>query len=248
MTDYRAEENDIKIVYYRPTDTGGARWQLHKQKKDDKNMTKIHFRNEIRILDHYTQYRTECLKTLSKLQSIWDEHRGWIRQLSIGLSYYKKHMQPIHSALYRAPSKMLEFEKNEISKMLEFKITHQAHIERAQTWWASPTVLVTKSDGTFRLWVSYRNRSTGTALDSNPGFLMKGCIHLLQAAAIFSTLHAVSSYLQSRVAEEGKSKTTFALHYGLFRFNHMPFGLKSYHIHVGVRWTSLCLQFYCSFC
>lgn len=64
------------------------------------------------------------------------------------------------------------------------------------------------------------------------------CIDSLGDDTILSTLSANSLYWQVKVANEDRSKTTFASNYGLFRFIKMSFGLGTNPGRSNARWTS----------
>ena len=108
----------------------------------------------------------------------------------------------------------------EVSKMLTAGV-----IEPATTDWASPVILVAKTDGTLRFCVYYRKLNALTVKDSYPLPRIDEYLETLGDAAIFSTLDCNSGYWQIPVAKADRDKTTFTCHEGCYRFKRMPFGL-----------------------
>lgn len=83
--------------------------------------------------------------------------------------------------------------------------------------WASPIVLVKKSDGSFRFCVDYRKVNDVTLKDSYPLPRIDDTLDNLGGAQFFSTLDLQSGYWQ--VSESDRGKTAFVTPQG------MPFGL-----------------------
>ncbi len=91
--------------------------------------------------------------------------------------------------------------------------------------WASPVVLVPKTDSTPRFCVDYRKLNAKNIRDSYPIPRMDDCIDSLGGAKVFSTLDCNSGYWQIPIAEKDRDKTAFVPHMGSNRFMRMPFGL-----------------------
>ena len=67
-------------------------------------------------------------------------------------------------------------------------------IEPANTEWASPAVLVPKTDGSLRICIEYRILNSMTVRDAYPIPRIDKCIDSLSDAVIFSTLECNSGY------------------------------------------------------
>ena len=98
-------------------------------------------------------------------------------------------------------------------------------IRDAKSEWASPVVLLLKSDGSMRFCVDYRRLNELTVRDLYPLPRIEDCLDSLGEAAFFTTLDYNSGYWQIPVAEEDRAKTAFTCHKGCFEFCKMPFGL-----------------------
>ena len=98
-------------------------------------------------------------------------------------------------------------------------------IERNDSPWASPVVLVTKKDGSTRFCVDYRRLNSLTVKDAYPLPRIDDSLRLLGNQQWFSTMDLASGYWQVAMSPEAKKKAAFVTNEGLFQFRVMPFGL-----------------------
>ncbi|KAL6476359.1 hypothetical protein MHYP_G00148580 [Metynnis hypsauchen] len=127
---------------------------------------------------------------------------------------------PVRQPYRRIVSSQYETVKAHIQQLLDSKV-----IRESSSPYSSPIVLVTKKDGSLRLCVDYRQLNSKTRRDSYPLPRIEESLDALSGARWFSTLDLASGYNQVPVAEKDKFKTAFCTPFGLFEFNHMPFGL-----------------------
>jgi transposase InsO family protein len=173
-------------------------------------------------LDHLTPLdREKVLQTLRPHREMWDGRLGNVSATSHRIDVVPG-SRPVHAQPYRAGGRAREAEQEEIKKMLA-----QGVIEPAMSEWASPVVLVPKSDGSLRFCVDYRRLNAITVPDTYPLPRMDECIDSLGDAAIFTTLDCNSGYWQIPVHPPDRDKTTFTSHHGTYRFRRLPFGLRN---------------------
>lgn len=111
----------------------------------------------------------------------------------------------------------------------------QGVVERSDSPWSYPVVLVTKKNGTKRFCVDYRSLNNVTAKDSYPLPRMDDMLDAMAGARWFSTLDLKSGYHQVEMAREDKAKTAFSFGQGLWQFTVMPFGLCNLE---GLQWRT----------
>ena len=114
--------------------------------------------------------------------------------------------------------------------------------------WASPVVLVRKSDGTVRWCGDFRKVNDLTRKDAYPLPRIDSCLECLGAASVFSVFDLQSGYWQLQMDERDQEKTAITTKYGLFEYTKLPFGLCSAPstfqrcmemIFLGVQWEML---------
>jgi hypothetical protein len=103
----------------------------------------------------------------------------------------------------------------------------QGVIEPATCEWDSPIVMVPKPDGSLRFCVDYRKLNAITVPDTYLLPRMDECIDSLGEAAIFTTLDCNCGYWQIPVDPADRDKTAFTSQYCIYRFIHVPFGLRN---------------------
>jgi putative transposase len=119
------------------------------------------------------------------------------------------------------PAKELELAKH-IENMLASGV-----VEEAQSPWASPVVLASKKDGTYRFCVDYRRLNAVTVKDSFPIPHVQDMIDALGKGRIFTTLDVASGFWHIPIATADRPKTAFTTNSGTYQFRVLPFGLTN---------------------
>ena len=129
---------------------------------------------------------------------------------------------PIKQQQYRVPVTHRQELGEKLDALLDAGI-----ISPSNSPWASPLVLVKKSDGTIRPCVDLRKVNEVTVGDSYPLPRVDEAMEFLSGAKYLTTLDLHSGFHQVPVQEESKKYTAFITSRGLFHYNFMPFGLKN---------------------
>ena len=110
----------------------------------------------------------------------------------------------------------------QLDEMLEKKL-----IAPCESEWASPILLVKKSDGSLRFCIDYRQLNNVTKHDAFPLPDMKDCLASLGGhCRYFSIMDMLSGYWQNEMDEESQEKAAFTTHRGLFKPLVQPFGAR----------------------
>jgi hypothetical protein len=128
---------------------------------------------------------------------------------------------PIREKLRRYAPKQLQIIDEEVDRMLA-----QDVIERSESPWSSPIVIVKKKDGSARMCLDVRKLNKVTKKDAYPLPRIDHALSSLRGGRFFCTMDLQSGYWQLPLAEGAKEKTAFsAPRRGQFQFKVMPFGL-----------------------
>lgn len=127
---------------------------------------------------------------------------------------------PVAQPYRRIPPTQFEEVKEHISGLLRKGV-----IQESSSSYASPIVLVRKSDGSLRLCVDYRRLNSKTKRDAFPLPRIDESLDALGGAKVFSTIDLASGYHQVAVHENDRPKTAFITPFGLYEYRRMPFGL-----------------------
>jgi len=137
-------------------------------------------------------------------------------------------LTPIKSRPYKYSVEQLNKARQQVETLLNARA-----IERAESAWSSPIVLVSKKDGGVRMCIDYRKLNAVTM--ENAALLPRIDAHLTQLgrSCCFTTLDMTSGYHQIRMSKESRHLTAFCVD-GTgesFQWRRMPFGLRNAPVH-----------------
>ena len=124
---------------------------------------------------------------------------------------------PVRSRAYRIPHTQKVVVADEIAKMLRIGV-----IQRSQSDYASPIVLVKKQDGSNRFCIDFRKLNEFTVKDSYPMPLIEEKLEGLAGKKYFTSLDLTSGYWQFMMEPGSRKLTAFISHEGMFEFVRMP--------------------------
>ena len=125
-------------------------------------------------------------------------------------------------APYRTPLKQRALVDQSIDEILEAGI-----IEKSNSPWGFPIVLVEKKDGSKRFCMDFRALNKVTKSNTYPQPVIDDILAALGTANNFSKLDLKSGYWPVELDDKDKKKAAFVSHRGLFHFNVMPFGVAN---------------------
>ncbi|KAL0147914.1 hypothetical protein M9458_056791, partial [Cirrhinus mrigala] len=127
---------------------------------------------------------------------------------------------PVKQPYRRIPPTQYKEVREHITKLLKKGV-----IQESTSAYASPIVLVRKTDGSLRLCVDYRQLNSKTQRDAFPLPRIDESFDALQGATFFSSIDLASGYHQAAVHERDRHKTAFTTPFGIFEYCRMLFGV-----------------------
>jgi hypothetical protein len=91
----------------------------------------------------------------------------------------------------------------------------------------SPTIMVPKKDGGYRMVVDFRKLNKHVITDPHPLPRIQQILETLGEAKFFSALDLLHGFYNLELDERDREKTAFSTHNGHFEFVRLPMGLKN---------------------
>ncbi len=126
----------------------------------------------------------------------------------------------VRSRPYRLPEHKKKGVQSELEALLEMGVIEESHSD-----WASPIVLVPKTDGSVRFCVDYRKVNAVSKFDAYPMPRVDELLDRLGTTRFYSTLDLTKGYWQIPLSPLSKEKSAFTTPFGLHQFVTLPFGL-----------------------
>ena len=174
---------------------------------------------DVKVNPHLTETeRREVMQILEEFQDVFSDLPKLtnLGEHSISLTT----AEPVYSKPYILPYAIRDEIDKELESMMESGI-----IERSNSPYASPIVVVKKPDGSNRICVDYRKLNKITIFDPQPMTKPDDIFAKLKEDKWFSTFDVTKGYWQIPMREEDKKFTAFTTYKGLYQFRVMPFGL-----------------------
>ncbi|GKC70588.1 putative reverse transcriptase domain-containing protein [Tanacetum coccineum] len=117
----------------------------------------------------------------------------------------------------RAPYRLAPAEMKELAEQLK-ELSDKGFIRPSSSLWGAPILFVKKKDGSFRMYIDYRELSKLTVKNYYPLPRNDDLFDQLQGSNIYLKIDLRSGYHQLRVREEDIPKTAFRTRYGHYEF------------------------------
>ena len=100
-------------------------------------------------------------------------------------------------------------------------------LRRSYSNWASPLVVVAKSNGGVRLTVNYKKLNAMSIIPKLPMPIVEDLLADLSSSRVFSTMDLVSGFFQCSIHEDSIPLTAVITSTGLYEFTSVPQGLST---------------------
>lgn len=143
-----------------------------------------------------------------------------------GLTHLTKHSieltdkVPVREKPYPLPFATRTAVEEEVQTML-----NQGIIERSNSEYNAPVVLVSKPDGSYRFCVNYKKLNTITRFDNEPMNQPDDILANIAGKKYFSKIDFSRGFWQIPMDDDSKKYTAFTTPSGCYNFTRMPFGL-----------------------
>jgi hypothetical protein len=128
--------------------------------------------------------------------------------------------------IQRKPYPIAHSEENTIREEIESLLAHGL-IEKNNSDWGFPIVMVNKKDGTRRMCIDYRKLNLVTKASTYPLPRISDLLQQFHGDQYFSSIDLASGYWQIPMDPRSQDKTTFNCKFGSFKWKVMPFGLRN---------------------
>ncbi|XP_072177830.1 uncharacterized protein [Diadema setosum] len=137
----------------------------------------------------------------------------------------KPDASPVHCKARAVPYALKEKVEKELKRLESENIISK--VDNSE--WATPIVVVPKSDGSVRICGDYKVTINQVLEGNMPDTLptAEDLFSTLTGGQVFTKMDLTNAYLQLGVDDESKSKLTINTHLGLFEFNRLPFGIST---------------------
>jgi hypothetical protein len=130
--------------------------------------------------------------------------------------------QPVFTPQYQIPFQMRQAMSEAIKAFLKIGV-----IQPSSSPYNSPSLMVPKRDGGFRLVVDFRRLNKHVVTDFHPLPRIQQIMETLHEAQYFTVLDLLHGFYNLEIDENDREKTAFSTHDGHWEFIRLPMGLKN---------------------
>jgi serine protease inhibitor ecotin len=165
--------------------------------------------------------RVELLELLGTFEGVFSDVPGKTTLISHRIDLVPG-ARPVRQSAYRLhPERMAQVDK-EIQGLIAEGI-----VEESESAWASPIVLVPKSDGSLRLCTDFRKLNALTVADPFPMPRVESLIDKVGKAKFLTKLDATRGFWQVPINSQSIPLTGFVTPHGHYQWRYLAFGLRN---------------------
>ncbi|XP_066964237.1 uncharacterized protein [Macrobrachium rosenbergii] len=173
------------------------------------------------FLDCSPNQKKDLSVLISKYASICSDRPGSCTKVKHDV-VLEPNTKPIRQSFYRVSHRHLPILKQEVEYLLEHNLA-----KPSTSPWASPCILVRKTNNTYRMCTDYRKLNLKTVKDSYPLPRITDIIDSVSNAKYLTQIDLLKGYYQIKLTERAKEASAFITPFGLFEYNVLPFGLTN---------------------
>ncbi|GKA93331.1 putative reverse transcriptase domain-containing protein [Tanacetum coccineum] len=188
----------------------------------DEKIVRIPYGNEILIVRE--EKRLKDVPVVSDFPEVFPEDFSGIpptRQVEFQID-----LVPGAAPVVRMPYRLAPSEKKELFDQLQ-ELSDKGFIRTSSSPWGAPVLFVKKKDGSFRMYIDYRELNKLTVKNCYPLQRIDDMFDQMQGSSVYSKIDLRSGYHQLKVRKEDILKTAFRTRYGHYEFQVIPFGLTN---------------------
>ncbi len=130
--------------------------------------------------------------------------------------------EPIYTPQYLVPYKMRQTMRETTLDFLK-----QGIVQPSTSPYNSPSLMVPKRDGGYRMVIDFRKLNKHVLTDPHPLPRIQQILETLGSAVIFTALDLLHGFYNLEIAEKDRGKTAFSTYEGHYQFIRLPMGLKN---------------------
>lgn len=185
------------------------------------SLYRTQFSTDVKLSPHLTAEQVQNVQALfQEYADIFSDLPGKTALVECSLRLTSN--KPVHVPQYPIPLALQERVEKEVQEMLKLGI-----IERSQSPYHAPIVVMKKPDNTIRLCIDFRELNKILVPDCEPIPRIDVVLALVGQKQFFSKFDFTKGYWQVPMDPNSREKTAFSSMSGLYHFLYMPFGIKT---------------------
>ena len=205
------------------TDEENLSEQMSIQEQITKILQLYPWMTEIKIGEIADDQKLQIYKVLVNFEDTFSQH-----SMDLGCTHLMQHHiettsdEPIVRRSYRLSQVKSEALETQVQELVKIGV-----LEKSESAWNAPVVMVQKKNGDWRLCIDYRQLNTRIESKVFPLPLLQDFLDQLSGSAWFTSMDLSQGFWQVPLTEKSKHKTAFSSGLGHWQFKRLPMGLKT---------------------